>query len=145
VHYSFVAAGVFGPELLIVAGIMWIRRAGGRRLISRVPALRSFHVLVLAGAPAVSLVFACIDSRGPFLVTAALIGLCIASCVAMLVGVVKGTAIYRQVRAAKGHACPQCLYELTADAGRCPECGRHYVIEDVIREWRGENVPFDSR
>lgn len=45
--------------------------------------------------------------------------------------------IRRAVRAARGRACVNCVYDLSTlgDAGTCPECGRPFEIAADRRRW----------
>ncbi len=53
-------------------------------------------------------------------------------------------ATHRQRRAveeASGHACPNCLYDLSADAvSRCPECGQRVEYDALPVLWAGTRV-----
>ncbi len=131
------------PVLLVVAGIAWVRRSTGRPFISRIPALRSYHVLVLLGMPSIFSTFMSLNARGPFLHAAPIYLFCALSWLAAITGMIKGLHIYRQVRNARGLACLRCLYPLAHDSHRCPECGLEYTSADVRQEWRSERVPFD--
>ncbi|MBX3358327.1 MAG: hypothetical protein KF745_07850 [Phycisphaeraceae bacterium] len=43
----------------------------------------------------------------------------------------------QHLRAHRGHVCVVCHYVLDglAPAGRCPECGTPYSLDDTAREW----------
>lgn len=41
----------------------------------------------------------------------------------------------RRVKRAGYMLCPDCLYSLEGEQGRCPECGRHFTANELRDAW----------
>lgn len=49
----------------------------------------------------------------------------------------------KRARSLQGRMCGNCLHDLRGlgDAGKCPECGHPFSIDQLRRYWRGVDIP----